>query len=97
MSLVRKRDGFSLIEILVVVALCAILTFSLIGWSSATKDKVNTITCTSNLRTIMVGTLAWANDRNGMMWSREELGYSRYRMTNDPLGVPEMIDRKSVV
>jgi len=83
--------AFTLIELLVVITLIGILAFSVVGWTSTLKDGGDTVKCLANLRTITAGTLTWANDRNGMIWSREELGYSRYRMTNDPLGVPELI------
>jgi prepilin-type N-terminal cleavage/methylation domain-containing protein/prepilin-type processing-associated H-X9-DG protein len=86
-----RASGFSLVEILVSIAIAGVLVISSISWYQGLKDDANTISCLSNLRTITAGTLSWVSDRNGMIWSRKELGYSRYRMTNDPLGVPELI------
>jgi len=72
--------------------LVAAMVIALVSTGAARMmDQANTVRCVGNLRSIGIGTLAWTADRNGMLWSREELGYSRYRMVDDPKGPPELL------
>lgn len=80
-------------ELLVVVVIIGILTALILPVVSSMRDKADTVTCTSNLRSIVAGTLAWTIDRDGMLWSRREIGYSRYRMVDDPLGPPTLLQK----
>lgn len=86
-----RKQAFSLVEILVtggvVVALVTML-FPAIGRSI---DRAHHAHCVSNLRTLAVGATSFATDRNGYFWTREEVGYSRYRSFEDPLSVCQLL------
>jgi prepilin-type processing-associated H-X9-DG protein len=49
------------------------------------RDRANLARCIANLRTQAAGAISFANDRDGMLWSRKEIGFSKYRMLEDPL------------
>jgi prepilin-type processing-associated H-X9-DG protein len=69
-----------------------VLAMILVASAKRHQDKARSAACSVNLRTIVAGTLSWATDRNGMLWSREEIGYSRYRQADDTLGLPKMLE-----
>lgn len=76
----RSRDeGFSLIELLISIAVVAVLC--LLGASSFRRaiDNSQSAKCVANLRAIAAGTLSYTVDRDGMLWKQEEVGYSSYR------------------
>lgn len=87
-----RSAGFTLIELLAGIGIIATLSFLTAGWFSTVKDRGRNIACVSNLRNILVGVNSYVADRNGMLWSRDELGYSRFRMANDPLGLPKILE-----
>lgn len=59
------RDGFTLVELLVVMAVIALLMGLLIPSLSAARDTARTTKCSSNLRQIGVGMLAYAASSRG--------------------------------
>lgn len=69
------------------------LTAGILGFTGLNSmlDRAKTVKCAANLRTIGAGTIAWAVDRSGYLWSREEFGYSKYRMVDDPLSPSELM------
>lgn len=83
--------GFTLVELLAVIVI--ILVLATITFKSITGmyDRARVVQCASNLRSLVAGTLNWASERNGMLWSRSEIGYSKYRMADDPKGLPDMM------
>lgn len=87
----RKVAGFSLVEILVAVAIIGCLALMVGGWYGNALDRANNAKCTGNVRAIVLGALNFAMDRDGKLWSRSEVGYSKYRMADDPLGLPQLL------
>lgn len=59
--------GFSLIEVLVVIAVLAILTSILIPALRRVREKARETLCQSNLRTLAQGIEMYASDNNGFM------------------------------
>lgn len=60
-----KRNAFTLIELLVVISIIAILIALLLPALSQAREVAQVAQCGSNLRQQGVGTLAYANDRDG--------------------------------
>ncbi len=69
------------------------LTAGILGFTGLNSmlDRAKTVKCATNLRLIGAGALAFASDRDGYLWSREEIGYSRYRMVDDPLSPAQLM------
>lgn len=86
------RSGFTLIEVMVVLACIAILAALISAVSGEVFAKVHEVKNISNLRTIGVACLKFAADRNGYFWTREEIGHSSYRAADDPLGLPMLLE-----
>jgi len=84
--------AFTLIELIVTVSIVGILALLLSTWYAKIRDRSRTAACAANLRTIVAGTLSWVNERNGMLWSREEIGYSKYRQVSDEFGPPKLLE-----
>lgn len=61
----RKRNGFTLIEILVVVAIIGILAAFLLPVFAKAREKARSSACLSNLRQIGVAVQLYAQDADG--------------------------------
>lgn len=59
--------GFTLVELLVVVSIIAVLAALLLPAIAMVRDAAKQARCGSNLRQIHLGTLAYADDNNGIM------------------------------
>jgi len=59
-----KKNGFSLVELLVVIAIIAMLAALLLSALSTAKTKAGRATCTSNLQQINLGTRLYSDDAN---------------------------------
>lgn len=55
-------------------------------------DRANEAKNIWNLRAIGMGVLAFSADREGRIWTREEIGFSSFRGVDDPLGVPKLLE-----
>ncbi|HEY3267550.1 MAG TPA: DUF1559 domain-containing protein [Armatimonadota bacterium] len=64
---VKWRAGFSLVELLVVVAIVAILAAMLFPAFARARDRGNEAACLSNLRQLGVAAQAYADDHDGFM------------------------------
>lgn len=62
-----QRRGFSLVELLVVIAVIAILTGLLLPALNKARDRVRAIHCVSNLKQCGIGMLSYANDNNDLI------------------------------
>ncbi len=58
----RKRVSFTLIELLIVIAIIAVLAAMLLSALNKTREKARQIKCTGHLRQIMVATSFYIND-----------------------------------
>ncbi len=73
-----KRLAFTLIEMLVVVAIIAILAAMLIPAISRAKEGGRAVRCASNLRQLQIATMNYATDRGGLppAFSTWQQGYN---------------------
>lgn len=58
----RNRDGFTMIELLVVISIIAVLASLLLPAISTAKAMARNAQCTSNLRQMGIGIVAYASD-----------------------------------
>ncbi|HEY9250367.1 MAG TPA: prepilin-type N-terminal cleavage/methylation domain-containing protein [Rariglobus sp.] len=65
-----KIRGFTLVELLAVVAILGILAGLVIGVIGRAKETANSAKCASNLHQIGIGLLAYASDHKGMITGR---------------------------
>lgn len=66
MTRARSKPGFSLVELLVVMAIIGVLSSLLLGAVRTVKSAANTMVCTSSLRQIGLAFAAYAEDNLGM-------------------------------
>ncbi|CAN5524397.1 hypothetical protein BH09VER1_BH09VER1_50610 [soil metagenome] len=83
--------GFTLIELLVSMVVVSVLTAIAATSYATVMDRANKVKCLGNMRSILGGVAAFTADRNGKLWTRTEVGYSKYRMVDDPLGLPALL------
>ena len=89
---VNRHRGFTVVELLVVIGLVVVLAVISLAWFNRLQDRAYQARCLGNLRGIIGGAISFATDRNGMLWTRTEVGYSKYRMIDDPLGLPKLLE-----
>jgi prepilin-type N-terminal cleavage/methylation domain-containing protein len=84
---IRSRLAFTLIELLVVIAIIAILAALLLPALSSARDKAKKVQCISNMRQLAYVYHLYADDNGNKLPTSEMLGYSSYRIINDPLSL----------
>jgi prepilin-type N-terminal cleavage/methylation domain-containing protein/prepilin-type processing-associated H-X9-DG protein len=63
----NTRKGFTLVELLVVIAIIAVLAILSFFGASKMRSKARGVTCSSNLRQIGTAMLAYASDNSGQL------------------------------
>jgi len=61
------RRGFTLIELLVVISIIAVIAAMLMPAVAMAQSSANRLKCGSNLRQVFIGTMAYADDHEGVM------------------------------
>ena len=86
-------NAFGMTEALVMVSITGVLALLLLPMVSKVFESAKAAKCASNLRQIGIAFHAMAQERDGRLYSREEIGNSSYRAADDPLGLPDIFFR----
>jgi len=60
-----KKKGFTLVELMIVIAVIAVLVTIIMPKMGASREKANLAACKSNLRHIQIAVEMYANDNQG--------------------------------
>ena len=82
------RAAFTLIELMVVMAIIAIVSAMLLPVYKSAKDAANRTRCISNLHQIGYVYRYYADDNDGKLPTNDMLGRSSYRIITDPMSLP---------
>ncbi len=68
MNFVKKRTGFSLVELLVVIGIIAVLIGILLPTLTKARKQANSVACKANLHTLGQFLLMYVNDNHGWLY-----------------------------
>ncbi|MGQ3686171.1 MAG: prepilin-type N-terminal cleavage/methylation domain-containing protein [Candidatus Loosdrechtia sp.] len=77
-----KDQGFTIIELLIVVIIIAILTSVTLPVLSMVRQKVHQITCCNNLRQLSIALAQYAHDNNSLLPPSNNSGKSKDQLKN---------------
>lgn len=92
----HRRQGFTLVELLLVVAFIALLVSLLLPTMWKARDMTRMATCAANFRQIHSGSMSYALDHQGKLPDPITLGRFSFRLApgwktpNDPAVFPEI-------
>lgn len=76
-----RRQGFSLVELLVVIAVIAVLAGLLFPAAGLVRSKARMIACMGNLRQVRLAVSAYAADNHGLLpYALDRSGYHWYEL-----------------
>ncbi|MCB1133143.1 MAG: type II secretion system protein, partial [Verrucomicrobiae bacterium] len=88
----KLRPGFTLVELLVAIAVIAVLATITFLLGSRMIERANHVVDIGKMRNINSGILARACENNGIAYSRKEVGNSSYRAWDDSLSLCKVLE-----
>lgn len=86
------RCAFTLVELLVVVAIIALLAAILFPVFGRARDNARAASCKSNMKQIYTAMRVYAQDFDGSYPSNASLGNSSFRYITDTMSLPALIN-----
>lgn len=87
----RRKDGFTLVELLVVLAITTVLVTVTFLMLARVREKARKIGCMQNMLQIGSAMIARGMENNGRIYTMEEIGNSSFREWRDPLSLCQIL------
>ncbi len=95
-QMLRKRQqGFTLVELLVVISIIALLVALLLPALAQARQLANTVACASNERQIAIATIEWSHEHRGFAPGAALYGELVYNNPNTP-GIGQFLSTQGV-